>query len=224
MTARPGRLYLHVLNYPPDRVLRVPVFAARIRAVRLMADGRELTRRKRNGDLLIDLPAVTPDPLDTVIELHHAGALRRRTTPTLLPGFPLVLAPSDARRRGRTVHRVIRWQEGFGNWKYADCLEAWRAENDTAAWTFQSVWTGCCHVELSYRFHPAAVEREGRLSCNGDQLFFQPLATGEQPHLWFEHRLGLLHVKEGRNRLNLQPLGPAGAFLQLRSVRLIPVD
>lgn len=224
VTARPGRLFLHVLNYPPDRVLRVPDFPARVRAVRLMADGGDLVRRKRTGDLLIDLPAVMPDPFDTVVEVHYAGQLRRQNTPTLLPGFPLVLTPACARPRGRTVHRVIRWQEGFGNWKYADCLEAWRAKSDTAAWTFLSVQTGPCHVELSYRFHPAAAEREGRLSCNGDELFFQPLATGDQPHLWFEHRLGLVHVRTGRNRLSLQPVGPADAFLQLRSVRLVPVD
>ncbi|MGO4777395.1 alpha-L-fucosidase, partial [Lysobacter sp. 2RAB21] len=70
ITAKDGRLYLHVFERPAGGELRVR--AAGAQRARLLDGGRELSVRRDGGDALIALPATLPDSIDTVIELAPA--------------------------------------------------------------------------------------------------------------------------------------------------------
>jgi alpha-L-fucosidase len=72
-TTKPGRLYLHVFDWPADRGVTVPDYARRVRRAYLMTDPKRSLRTEiRSEGLRIHLPAVAPDPIATVIVLDVA--------------------------------------------------------------------------------------------------------------------------------------------------------
>ncbi|MBN2085203.1 MAG: alpha-L-fucosidase [Anaerolineales bacterium] len=73
-TAKPGRLFAHVFDWPGERILRLPAVRNMIGAVYMMGKpGAPLTFRRAGGGIEIDLPARAPDPWDTVIVLEVDG-------------------------------------------------------------------------------------------------------------------------------------------------------
>jgi len=67
-TEKGAILYLHIFDWPEDRVLRVPGLVTKLKTVYLLADKeQELTFESEGEDLLIHLPAERPDPINTVI-------------------------------------------------------------------------------------------------------------------------------------------------------------
>ena len=74
-TAKPGRLYLHVFDWPTDGKLEVPRLKNKIKKAYLLADKkRELavTREDKNK-VVIGLPDNAPDAIDTVVVLEIKG-------------------------------------------------------------------------------------------------------------------------------------------------------
>jgi alpha-L-fucosidase len=77
ITAKPGRLYLHVFDWPKDGKLVVPASTAQGKpTARLLADGSaaSLELHVRDSALEISLPPQAPDPIATVIRLDGAFA------------------------------------------------------------------------------------------------------------------------------------------------------
>ena len=75
ITAKPGRLYLHVFSWPSDGKLVVPTrkSPAKVDARFLAENNRaSLETRAIDSGLVIQLPAQAPDPIATVIELAEA--------------------------------------------------------------------------------------------------------------------------------------------------------
>jgi len=61
-------LYLHVFNWPKDQVLKVPGLKARIQDVYLLTNpNQKFAWKFENGDMLIYIPNVIFDPINTVI-------------------------------------------------------------------------------------------------------------------------------------------------------------
>ena len=74
-TVRPGKLYLHVFDWPGSGEIRVPAFGTEATGAYLLADSsRSPLAVTRRGDVwAIDGPAVAPDPVDTVVVLTLQG-------------------------------------------------------------------------------------------------------------------------------------------------------
>lgn len=71
ITARPGRLYLHVFDWPSARVLEVPRSSAPRRAYMLADAARTaLPARVEQGTLRLTLPARAPDAVASVVVLE----------------------------------------------------------------------------------------------------------------------------------------------------------
>ncbi|UCE99342.1 MAG: alpha-L-fucosidase, partial [Planctomycetota bacterium] len=69
-TARPGKLYLHVFDWPADGKLEVPELKNKINEAYLLAEGTcKLDVRQEEDKALIDLPDMAFDEIDTVIVL-----------------------------------------------------------------------------------------------------------------------------------------------------------
>jgi len=73
-TARPGRLYLHVLDWP-SVPLSLDGIPNPVAAARLLADGRPLQIAQTDGTISIELPREPPDPVATVVALDVEGEL-----------------------------------------------------------------------------------------------------------------------------------------------------
>jgi alpha-L-fucosidase len=71
-TAKPGRTYLHVFDWPAGAELRLPDVGHPVARARLLADpARELTLTGTGGETRVQGPAQPLDPADTVVVLEH---------------------------------------------------------------------------------------------------------------------------------------------------------
>jgi alpha-L-fucosidase len=70
-TTKPGKLYLHVFDWPADGTLTVPGYSGRITRAYLLADPKKpLTTKASANGLAIVLPPAAPDPIASVIVLE----------------------------------------------------------------------------------------------------------------------------------------------------------
>jgi len=74
-TAKPGKLYVHVFDWPEDRILRVPVKSSQVTKAYFLADPtcRTLTLEMLAGsdNLVLKLPGQAPDPIASVLVIEH---------------------------------------------------------------------------------------------------------------------------------------------------------
>jgi alpha-L-fucosidase len=70
VTARPGKLYLHVYDWPSGGRLLLPTVPARVRRAYILAGRARLPVRMSGEGVQIDLPETAPDARDTVIALE----------------------------------------------------------------------------------------------------------------------------------------------------------
>ena len=70
-TAKPGRVYLHVFDWPEEAVLRVPDLKNRVTKAYLLADEDhgEMGFAQEGGEVTVSVPGTAPDPIDTVVVL-----------------------------------------------------------------------------------------------------------------------------------------------------------
>jgi alpha-L-fucosidase len=74
-TAKPGLLFAHVFEWPPERILKLPAIRNVISAAYLMGrPDAKLPFRRAGEGIEIDLPAHAPDPWDSVIVLEVDGS------------------------------------------------------------------------------------------------------------------------------------------------------
>jgi alpha-L-fucosidase len=100
-TRKGNVLYLHVFNWPADRLLHVPLQNPVTQAALLAAPNLKIEVTQRPNELVVHLPAVTPDPAATVVALRIEGE-PKVTQPEVLqplarPRQPLVTPPTRKR-------------------------------------------------------------------------------------------------------------------------------
>lgn len=69
-TAKPGKLYLHVFDWPTDGKLKVPNFKTKVKKAYLLADKKRkglAVDRVGDNEATISVPEKAPDPINTVI-------------------------------------------------------------------------------------------------------------------------------------------------------------
>jgi alpha-L-fucosidase len=72
-TAKPGKLYLHVFNWPADGNLHVPAVKGEVKKAYLLAESKHTKLTVRSdveGRAIIVLPKHAPDPVDSVVVLE----------------------------------------------------------------------------------------------------------------------------------------------------------
>ena len=133
-TARPGRLYLHVLRWPAGGGLLVPGLKSPIRSVRMLAQPNVSLPIERLGqrDWLVRVPAVAPDARNTVLVLEVDGALEVDRTWTLDPisGWTNPLGAWQFQIHGRTAKM-----------KHLSLVE--RSYDHIQSWTNAEDWLSC---------------------------------------------------------------------------------
>jgi alpha-L-fucosidase len=77
-TQKPGKLYLHVFEWPGDGKLTIPVTNQVTKASLLAEPGRALTATASDRGVTIQLPPTAPDPVASVIALDIKGAPQAR--------------------------------------------------------------------------------------------------------------------------------------------------
>ena len=68
-TRRPGKLYLHVFEWPADGKLAVPPVSGKVTAARLLAVGASVSVTQTAEGVTLEVPSRAPDPTASVIAL-----------------------------------------------------------------------------------------------------------------------------------------------------------
>ena len=72
-TSKPGRVYLHVFDWPSDGNLKVPAFGKQVKTAYLLAAPKQRLRTSAGPDgILLQVPMKAPDTKATVVVLETA--------------------------------------------------------------------------------------------------------------------------------------------------------
>ena len=137
-------LYLHIFNWPEDKVLRVPGLKTQVKNVSLLSDKRQkLSYKFEEGDLLIDVPAAVPDPVNTVIVVETKGKPEVISNmPSLKEGKILLPADfADIHNPGYGTHAKF---EGSGE---KSVITNWIDPRVFLEWTFNVTEPGIYNIK-----------------------------------------------------------------------------
>ncbi|MEW6249710.1 MAG: alpha-L-fucosidase [Planctomycetota bacterium] len=227
-TRKGDKLYLHVFNWPDE--LRLVGLQTEIAAARVLDGGRKLgfVRAPDQESYIIEKPGRL-DPLATVIELRLKG--------------PPVVVPTSIRPDGAGVLTLkafdadihgtrARYESGGGK----DNIGFWTDPQDYVSWAIESPSTlvpAPYAAEITYACPPENAGSKFTVAIAGDPQSPPAAAeitlngTVESTGSWTTFRTfklpGTFVLPGGENRVFARAtLMPAGAVMNLRSLRLAP--
>ena len=206
-------LYLHVFNWPDDGVLRVPGLKTKVKDVSLLSGTKEkLSSRFEKNDLLIELPEVMPDAINTVVVVGTKGNLVVTSNmPSLKDGkIELPLDFADIHNPGYGTHIILK---GSGE---EALITNWVDPRARLEWIFNLTEPGLYTVK-------ALVKSEDACKLNirvGEQEVVAEMGTtnGE----FTELNLGEIEISEtGNLTLSLRPVSEVWNGIELGKMALI---
>ncbi|MBW8039305.1 MAG: alpha-L-fucosidase [Planctomycetes bacterium] len=215
-TAKPGKLYLHVFDWPENGELEVPFPRSEVQQAYLFArkDRAELLLGSDdNGNLIVTVPRRVPDKIDTVIMLEmEAEAV---VTPQAKDGS-VTLKASDAVVRGTNA----RYESGGGK----DNIGYWTNPADYVIWRFKVNKTGTFNVAVTLACAAGSGGSKYVLTAGGQEI----AGTVKDTSGWTSFvtdKLGTVKIaRPGTYNLSIKPKTmPRGAVMNLKSVTLVPV-
>jgi alpha-L-fucosidase len=219
-TRKGNRLYLHVLEWPRDRRLRVAGLRAEVaRAFLLAAPNAPPLRARRVGprDVEIEIPAHPTDRWDSVIVLDCVGSLEPDSA-IYVParGMPVGLHVFD----GRLVGQGIRYGDGkrgrdvTQGWNRTDSGVEWRIRLDERA-----------RVRVAFDYATVSAENTGtfEITIGGQRLVGRVVPTKDEST--FSTRLvGEVVLPPGEYTIGVRPTEIVGGeLMRLRRIELTPV-
>jgi alpha-L-fucosidase len=196
-TSKPGRLFIHVFEWPYNRELVIPGIGSSIRKVYLLTDPEKhpLDFRQEEEDLIVEiiaarLPSGALHEHNTVIAIEYDGDMQTSVKPLLVdPSYRTSLTPYLATLTGERLaynfHNV--WVDLNRRGYHVD---NWTEPDATMSWTLRSIRKSRYEVHLRYGA-PAGCESnvfeivlgdqvlEGRVQNTGDWFSYQSFPAGE---------------------------------------------
>ncbi len=168
-TARGNRLYLHVLEWPVDGIVRVTGLTSNVAAARLLATGVPIPFQQKDATLHLTGPAASPMPWDTVIELDLDGPAQSKPGLTgEINGGGWHLGPATATLDGLKAH------PGDKFWLPAH-LSGFERDSPPATATWSVSFPAAGEYPLNVCLACPDAETEGRLVLALDGI---PVASG----------------------------------------------
>ncbi|MCZ2149366.1 MAG: alpha-L-fucosidase [Bryobacterales bacterium] len=143
-TVKPGKVYLHLINWP-GRNFRFEGLESEVKKAYLLADGKDVPYKREGNTLAFTLPETPVDPYDSVLALDIADE-----TPRVAAGFANNTLPAKldlyawtARLRGEEI-RYDKKSMAASNFKKAD------TEKNELWWYPYESLEGNYSVEITY--------------------------------------------------------------------------
>jgi alpha-L-fucosidase len=178
-TQKPGKLYLHVFDWPKDGILEVPIvnkigkaylLADRSRALEVMS---KKTAKAAESALHIQLPASAPSEFASVVVVELDGAPKVIETTAAIKQTAdgtLVLKAADAELVGQTIKLETK-SGGAPN------IGFWIDPNDSIQWNVQISQSGKYAVEVEFACAPGSEGSECVLIVDGKEYVGKVEAT-----------------------------------------------
>ena len=216
-TQKPGKLYLHVFNWPKDGKLLVPITNKITKAYLLTAPDQALAAEAFAAGVTLTVPATAPDPIATVVVAEIEGepqALAADGIPQAADGT-LRLAAADGDVTGENAKLEGGDEQNIGFWVNVNDFVQWQAKLDKP---------GAFEVAVNYSCEPGCENAE-YVFVIGDQAIY---GKTENTGGWGNYKiakLGTIHLdKPGQANAMVRALRmPGRAVMNLRSVTLKPV-
>lgn len=228
-TAKPEKLYIHLMEWPEGNKMVVPI-NAKVKSVYYLADPskQELSfQHNESHDLIINLDidnisTDVIDPYSTTLVIEYSGELKPLSSDFLVdPAFPAFFDPMVAKTSSDSLQYGFNklWNEhrGFEILKWKDTSKL--------SWDFRTIRDGIYEVEIDYAADENCLDNEMKLSV-GDQTFsFKTENTGD----WYKYQktiLGKVKIAQGTHaRVVLTPQIIHGSkVMNIKSVALLPIN
>ncbi len=217
-TAKPGRLYLHVFDWPQGS-LELPGLTNKTGKAWLLSDKdkKPLTVERKSADsVTIQLPATAPDKIDSVVVLEIEGEPNVVAVP-IRPQADgkIVLLAGDAEIAGKTAQIESKGRE--------ENIGYWSDPADRVGWSFEVDKPGTYAVEARIACATGSAGAEYVVKVGGQQLKGKVESTGGWDK-FVNVPLGQLSFdKPGRYALTVIPrTNPGGAVMNLAKITLAP--
>jgi alpha-L-fucosidase len=215
-TQKPGKLYLHVFDWPTDGILVVPMSSGAQRASLLTDPDTALKFTASPDGRRIRVPSHAPDAVASVIVLEGVGQVVALPPPPLRQaGATLFKLPvDDAELRG--PHLRVQGNTVLN-------LGEWRGTDDEARWDVEFDRTGTYEIVLLRDVENAAAGA-GFVIAVGDA--FATGTTAGTAGDYRERTAGTIEVTRlGRTTVSLRPTSVTGGeFMKLREFSLRRID
>ena len=214
ITQKPGKLFLHVLDWPTDGQITVPITNKITKAYPLTAPDQSLIITAGERGNVITLPANLIDPIASVIVAEIYGA------PTPLPPPPLAQSANgsltlnvvDAEILGSTARLEGGQEQNIG---------FWTNRNDSVAWHAKISQPGEFDVSVTYACEPSTPRAEYVISDGKNSV----TGTVEATAGFGDYKtvsIGKLTIDQGGEvTITLKPTKmPGYAVMNLRQIML----
>lgn len=212
-TQKPGKLYLHVFNWPADGRLTVPGLKSEVRSARLLSGGKQLEVISSGNDKLIKLPSEAPDPVASVICVELAGAIdvdNHLPSPAADGKVSLPLWMADIHNQGG-----YGTEARLGEDRDKPAIVDWNDHRSYLGWSFAIIQPGDYEITATHEVEKPGTKLKLQI---GKESVTASLAPGGQPV-----KLGKISIPAaGIHELTLRPVPSGWQPVILRSVTLQP--
>jgi hypothetical protein len=226
-TAKPGKLYLHVFQWPKGD-LAVPGLSARIKCAYRLADPDRtwlMIGESEGGAITIDVPAKAPDTIDSVVVVEIEGDARVAIAPAIrhTPGKLVVQADDGTialHARNAAIHGTrARYEVGGGK----DNIGFWTDASDWVEWKLEVKKPGTFGVSITFACAKGSGGSEYDVALEKQKLSGKIKETGDWAKFATE-KLGTLKLeKGGQFTLSVKPTKkPRQAVMNLQAITLKP--
>jgi len=218
-TAKPGKLYLHIFDWPANGKVEVMGLTNKVEKAYLLADKKAGPAVSQDEDnIVINLPEKSLDAIDTVVVLEIEGKAE------VVPQGLLKQAKDGSvtlKASAATVHGDnAKYESGGGK----DNIGFWTNAQDYVTWDFKIKTPGSFNVEVTFACERGAGGSEYIVSVADLELTGTVRDTGSWTNFVSE-KLGIVKIgKAGTYTLAVKPKTmPGGAVMNLKSIVLVPV-
>jgi len=210
-TAKPGKLYLHILNWPTRGTLLVPGIKGVIKKASILSTGELLAVSRKQGVIAITIPLLAPEKPHTVIVLDMPGGIKGVASAfSVYPDLMNHLPAPFAKLTDCTLAKKA-WMEKFGDWHHTQVVHQ-IVTGSVIEWHFNSLGKGLLNLSLEYDCLPEGDASEFELTLGANRWRFPVFCTGNRHANRFRFRTECLGVVE------MAKAGPAVLKLEAMSI------
>ncbi len=218
-TTKPGKIYLHVFDWPEDGVLRIPGLLNEVRAASFLDPPQVLEHRivqDEQGVAIVNLPDEPTDPIDTVIVLDIAGE------PAVISALPTQAA--DGTLTLHAIDATVRGSALYESREDRRCIGFWTNASDEVRWTARLVEPNVqYYVSVELACEPGSEGSTFAVSLNGSTVKGTVPATAGWGDFIQLDLPGPVRLEAGPLEVVVSATNkPGGAVMNLRAVRLQP--
>jgi alpha-L-fucosidase len=231
-TAKPNKLFLHVLHKPADGKLFLPGFNNEITKVYSLHDKRNIAWTKKGSDIIVNVSSANENDANTVFVIEYKGK-----SPVYNAGLPTTVSMQfkennldaiSAKTSGNAKIKSLTFSHYFGDWKHVTCVTEMKDPKDEAIFKMHVTEPGDYKVILEYACPQESAKQEGKLVVNGKEYYFRTLRTSEfeksAPLLFIKHAVAITTISNpGIYTITLHPLQEGKELFKLKSVIMEPV-